>query len=143
MNRPGIGTGDLVALTVEGKRMRGVVIGSPISGTVQVGVRSRPRPVYLATSEVELLVSANYDINAENPERQVEIAIIVRDGLVESIRSNASINATVVDLDTLDDCNGDEEGLCLIDETDDDREDHARTREKFESAQMLPLEAVL
>lgn len=69
MKTQSIGPGDLVALQDNGKTLRGIVSGSPISGVLKIDVPSKAKPYYLAVDQVELLVRANYDIHAEDPHR--------------------------------------------------------------------------
>lgn len=136
-----IGAGDLVALQDNGKTLRGIVAGSPISGILKIDVPSKTKPYYLAADQVELLVRANYDIQAEDPHRGPDVAVIVHGGLVQYVRASAPVNATVVDLDVFDSCHGDEESLCHIDETAADRQEHDEVRVSFEAAQQLPVKA--
>lgn len=67
MKTQSFGPGDLVALQDNGKTLRGIVSGSPISGVLKIDVPSKAKPYYLAVDQVELLVRANYDIHAEEP----------------------------------------------------------------------------
>lgn len=135
-----IGAGDLVAVHDNGKTLRGIVVGSPICGMLKIVVPSKAKPYYLAADQVELLVRANYDIAAEDPQRGPDVAVVLQGGLVQHIRSSAPVNATVVDLDVFDGCYGDEESLCHIEESADERHEHDKVRVSFESAQALPVE---
>lgn len=141
MNAQPIGPGDLVALQDNGKTLRGIVAGSPISGMLKIDVPTKAKPYYLSTDQVELLVRANYDIHADDPHRGPDLAVVLQGGLVQYIRSSAPVNARVVDLDVFDTCYGDEESLCHIDEAEADRREHDEVRISFEATQQLAVEA--
>ena len=141
MNAVFITAGDLVALQDNGKTLRGIVVGRPISGMLKIDVPGKTKSFYRATDDVDLLVKANYDIEAEDPVRATDVAIVLKGGLVQYVRANAAVSVSVVDLDVFDNCYGDEESLCHIDEPKDDRKEHAEVRERFEAAQALAVEA--
>lgn len=137
---PAINYGDLVAFSDEGARVRGIVTDKPISGMLRINVPRKSRPIYVAADQVELLVRAGYDIEAQDPIVAPNIAVIVNEGRVDTVRANAPVRVEVVDLDGLDDCGGGLDEICEAEEEASRREAHDDLRADYERVVTLPLE---